>query len=419
MSRTTEDIRRLRTLAAKTAQIAALPVHQQNIARWKAHNSLQSTDPMLLVYPEGSWTELVPPDTLVCENPVYRNLENELLQRKYYHEHLQDDHPITAPVIIEKQIKPFDWGLREHRIHTDSERGSYEVIQVLKEPSDADALIIPEVIYDQEATEAAYALVQEAIGDLLPVHIRGVQSLSFHFSAQYIAWRGLQTMLMDLYLEPELVHRVMQFLTDAYGHILDELVRQELIDHNCDGSYQSSGGNGYIDGIDDPESAPALSRMWGSAESQELASVSPEQHRDFLMVYEAQILKRFALTGYGCCDDLTDKLDDLFSLVPNLRRVSVSPWADVSRCARSIGDRAIFSWKPQPADLVGVFDEERIRGYLRNTLQIAQQQGTILEIILKDTHTVEGQPQRFPRWIQIAREEIQRTYGRPAPIRTG
>jgi len=67
-------------------------------------------------------------------------------------------------------------------------------------------------------------------------------------------------------------------------------------------------------------------------------------------------------------------------------------------------DSYIFSWKPQPAHLVGNFDENLIRNYLRNTVDVAHQNNCVLEMILKDTHTCEHHPECFDRWMQIARE---------------
>ena len=71
--------------------------------------------------------------------------------------------------------------------------------------------------------------------------------------------------------------------------------------------------------------------------------------------------------------------------------------------------RAIFSWKPQPAHLVGDFDAEAVRGYIRHTLEVCAEHGCVLEMILKDTHTCENHPERFDQWTQIAREEIGRS----------
>ena len=124
--------------------------------------------------------------------------------------------------------------------------------------------------------------------------------------------------------------------------------------------------------------------------------------------YERRLLEPFGLNGYGCCEDLTDKLD-LVLAIPNIRRISISPWADVARCAEKIGGDYVFSWKPNPAHLVGAFDEDRIRAYIGKTLDAAR--GSALELVLKDTHTCEHKPERFTRWTQIAREEIAKRYG--------
>jgi hypothetical protein len=129
-------------------------------------------------------------------------------------------------------------------------------------------------------------------------------------------------------------------------------------------------------------------------------------HRDFAMRYERELLEPFGLTGYGCCEDLSRKLADVLAL-PHMRRISISPFADVDVSAERLGGRAIFSWKPQPAHLAGLFDEALIRAYIRHTLDVCQEHGCALEIILKDTHTCEHHPDRFDAWTRIAREEIE------------
>ena len=79
-----------------------------------------------------------------------------------------------------------------------------------------------------------------------------------------------------------------------------------------------------------------LADMWGSAEAQELAQVSPDMHEEFSLRYERPLLASFGLTGYGCCEDLTRKLG-LAKTIGNLRRVSISPFADVDACAERLG----------------------------------------------------------------------------------
>ena len=100
---------------------------------------------------------------------------------------------------------------------------------------------------------------------------------------------------------------------------------------NNDSTYHNSGGNGYTDALPAPGFDPLRVRpkdMWASAEAQELAGVSPKMHVEFSMQYEKQLLAPFGLTGYGCCEDLSHKLDDVLT-IPHIRRISISPFADV------------------------------------------------------------------------------------------
>ena len=91
--------------------------------------------------------------------------------------------------------------------------------------------------------------------------------------------------------------------------------------------------------------------------------------------------------------------------IPNLARVSVSPWADQEFLAEAFGREYVFSRKPNPTLIsTQVFDESLIRADIRRTLDIAG--GTRLEIIMKDVHTLNNEPERLARWVQIAREEI-------------
>jgi hypothetical protein len=143
--------------------------------------------------------------------------------------------------------------------------------------------------------------------------------------------------------------------------------------------------------------------MWASAETQEFDEVSPRMHREFALQYERRLLEPFGLNGYGCCDDLTSKMEDVLS-IPRMRRVSIAPFANVERAARALGNRAIFSWKPDPTYLTSDIDQERLRAYLRHTLDVTQ--GCTVEMILKDTHTCGGRPERFDQWTQAARAVV-------------
>jgi hypothetical protein len=299
--------------------------------------------------------------------------------------------------------------LREQWIQSPDARGARHFDPVIKDPSDLAKLRFPEIAYDETATLNAFGEMQALFGDILDVTLKGIQHISYHLMSQYTALRGLEEVMMDMYAEPQMLHDAMAFLEEGHRRILKQYVDQNLLSFNNDNTYHSSGGNGYTDELPQPDADPRQPRpqdLWASAEAQEMAQVSPEHHAEFILPYEKRLLQPFGLTGYGCCEDLTRKLDDVLT-IPHIRRISISPWADVAQCAEKLKGNTIFSWKPNPAHLVGRFNEEAVRDYVRHTVSVAKRQGCVLEVILKDTHTCEHHPERFDRWTQIAREVIE------------
>jgi len=164
---------------------------------------------------------------------------------------------------------------------------------------------------------------------------------------------------------------------------------------------------GYTDELPKPGYDPERVRpcdMWVSAESQELAQVSPAMHAEFALAYERPLLEPFGLAGYGCCEDLTLKLPDVMA-IPNMRRISIAPFADVGKCAEQMGNGFIFSWKAHPAHLAAEFHPDQIRAYIQHTLDVTR--GCVLEMILKDTHTCNHHPERFTEWTRLARGLVE------------
>ncbi len=136
--------------------------------------------------------------------------------------------------------------------------------------------------------------------------------------------------------------------------------------------------------------------------AQEFTAVSPAMHEEFLLQYQLPIMEKFGLTAYGCCEDLTNKID-ILRQIPNLRRIAVSPFADAPRCAEQIGTDYVISYRPSPADMVSYgWDTDRIRRILTRDLTACK--GTHIDITLKDVETVESDPNRVRNWVQLTRE---------------
>lgn len=401
-----------RRLVARRAEIAALPAMRERVRLWKRHNALAPERPLILLFPEGGWGEIAAayPEELRCQfdDPVLRGLEWTVRSELFAFDHFRSDNVVTAGLAVPQQVANTGWGTPAHWVYADTPGGAKKFDPVIHTPADLAKLRFPEVTHDEEASRAYLALVEELAGDLVPVRSCGVAHLSFHLMNQWTAWHGLEETMMDMAAEPEFVHEAMRFLAEGNRRLVAQYERLGLLALNSDNTYHSSGGNGWTDELPAAGFDPAHVRprdLWASAEAQELTLVSPEMHWEFSMRYEAELLAPFGLTGYACCDDLTLKLDYVKRL-PHLRRISIAPAADVDRCAPPLGPDYIFSWKPRPTDLVGNFNPDRIRSYIRHTLAVARQHGCVLEMILKDTHTCENHPERFIEWARIAREEV-------------
>lgn len=404
-----KEIDQLRGLAGRVAQAAELPVMAERRRLWFKHNELHGERPMVLVYPEGAWRELLPESTLLCQDPLARRIERDLAMVLYQHEHINDDSVVEPCYTLHKcingsssQFLRLDWGLQAQRRQSGEANGAWGFIPVLKQQSDVDLIRMPEVCYDEEQTHKELDFASRALGNVLPVRLKGVAHFSFNMMQVFTGLRGLEQTYWDMSDQPEIVHAAMRRILEGYRNVITQCMEKRLFSLNNDDAYQGSGGNGYTSDLPSPGFDGGLVRpadMWASAESQEFAGVSPAMHEEFAMQYERDALQGFGLTSYGCCEDLTAKLPHVLRM-PNLRRISVSPWADVAGCAEQISNRYLFSWKPQPAHLVGGFNEDFLRGYIQHTVDTADRK--VLEIILKDTHTCENKPERFTQWTRIA-----------------
>jgi len=167
-----------------------------------------------------------------------------------------------------------------------------------------------------------------------------------------------------------------------------------------DGNYRvGSGGLGYTNELPQPEFNPRQVRtgdQWGCGTAQIFTGVSPKMHAEFALQYEKRWMENFGLNYYGCCDVLHDKID-ILKTIPNLRKVSMSHWADVEKMVENSNGKYVLSFKPNPAIFAGDhWDPIEPRKYLLEMLEKAK--GCVVEVIMKDISTLRYQPQRLWEW---------------------
>ena len=121
--------------------------------------------------------------------------------------------------------------------------------------------------------------------------------------------------------------------------------------------------------------------------AQIFACVSPEMHDEFDLQYTQKMFDLCGLSYYGCCEPLHTKIEKLRRF-KNLRRISITAWADVDSAAEQIGKDFVLSYKPNPAFVASpTFDPEPVKAEIKKVMEACKRNGTPCEFILKDIST--------------------------------
>jgi len=403
-----EDRDILRELAERFARLAVRPEEAEKRELWFAHNDLRSRRPLVLVDPENGWNELVTPESIRCAGELARRWEMVLRKELFWGEQIKDDKPLEALFEVGYTYTDSEWGVPED-YHGGNAGQSYTWEGKIHGPEDVAKISTPVIEIDSETTQETLALAGELFGGILTVGQRGIWWWSLGMTWDLARLVGLEKMLYLMYDNPSMLHEIMGRLRDGYMAKLDFLQQHRLLYLNNHHAYVGSGGIGYtrelprhaIDGT-----GVQTSDMWCLTESQETVGVSPEQFEEFVFRYQYPIQERFGLNCYGCCEPLQSRWH-VVKRIPRLRRVSVSPWADQRKMAEMLQDDYVYSRKPAPSFLaVPHIDEDVVRADIRETLEITK--GCVVELIMKDNHTLGHNPDNIVRWVRIAREEIDK-----------
>jgi len=404
---TRQDRAVLRDLAHRIADAASLLEQAEKVRLWTACNDLQPERAMVLANPQGGWAD-IDEAWLRCEcDPSLHWIEETLRRRLIQHEHIPDDQPIFATFNVPLQVTGAgyeDYGLALRTTRTDVPQGAYHIDPVITSEQDLERLHFRPLFIDFEATDRAVAFAEDLIGDILAVRRVGRMGWRYGLTRVLIHMRGLEQMMLDMYEQPALLHRLMGFLRDDYLRELDLFEREHAMElNNVPDHITGSGGLSPTQALPAPDYAGVVRPIdcicW--AESQETVGVGPAQFDEFVLQYQLPLMRRFGLVDYGCCEQLDHKLDLLIAHIPNLRWLAVSSWSNRSLAAEKIGKRFVYVYKPWPTHVSApspAWDEAERD--IRETLRIAR--GCAVHIVMKDTQTFHHDPERITRWATMA-----------------
>ncbi|MGI6175705.1 MAG: hypothetical protein ACOYJC_06025 [Christensenellales bacterium] len=405
VSYTKEDVRIIRKLAAELMEYTALPIQKETARLWEKLNDLEMTRPMVW-HNELPWHELNVNDelTLRTSTSFAQRMEEELRRRLYLWRHMPGDmvlEPVFySPMIIENSGMGLE--IAEETISLDTKNNivGHKFLPQIITQDDLERIVPPVITLDQEKTKETYEAYQDILDRVMPVEIRGVQGFWFAPIDDVVQLMGPEEMLVNLAVEPQLVHAAMRKITEAYMKALDQYEALGCLGTNCLNYRVGSGAYGYSGKLPRGKgSGMQCDEIWGACASQFFTAVSPKMQDEFSIYYEKPWLERFALSYYGCCERLDNKIDVLRK-IRNLRKISVSFWSDTANTAEVVGRDYVVSLKPSPAVFAfETFEEEAVRREIGDKLKLLKDCN--VEIIIKDISTVRYDPKRLWKWVEI------------------
>jgi hypothetical protein len=410
-----EEVDVLRMLAEEWAGIADLPLHKENARLWQRLNDLESERPMVWIN-EIPWHEMSFNGelSLYCNDPWARSQEDLMRKTIYQWKHMPGDMILNPWLECPLSIHSSDFGIIEDvdLAITDPENdivSRHFNIQI-KDMEDLEKIKMPIISHNKEATEIRYQLMNDIFSDILPVKKQGQTHIWFTPWDFLIRWWGIQEAMMDLIIRPDMVHAFYERMVEAWMVELDQFEEMNLLSLDCNNTRIGSGGYGYtgeLPGMPYDTEWVRPHNMWGCSNAQIFSDVSPEMHWEFAIEHDLKWLERWQLTYYGCCEPLAGK-GHLLKKIPNLRKVSCSPWNDTRKAIEELGKDYVISRKPSPAIFATEkFDPAQARREIRDFLTQTEKKCHV-EFIMKDISTVKYEPERLWEWEKICMEEVTR-----------
>ena len=402
-----KDRETLRTLAARYMTYALSDKNNEKRELWRALNNGKMQKPMITI-DQMPWHELDVDGSLVCtvENPYFRGVEWNLRTEIYKWEHLPADMVLNPYIILSRPFSNTGFGLSTRRLAHDSTGNiqSHLFEDQLEEMEDVEKIKTPVIGIDREAEAEIVATAKDIFDGIAPVKLGGIMLHSGIWDS-ITFWKGVESCYIDLLDRPELIHAIMDRFTNAFIAQIEQINEMGLYDITSNICHCSHTFSDRLPSADCNPDHPTTYDGWTFTMAQLFTSVSPAINEEFEVPYISKILSHFGSVYYGCCERLDDRID-IIDRMPNIRKISCSPWSDREHFASVLPKKYIMSNKPNPSYLAeSTFDEEVVRADFRRTIAAAKANGLGLELLLKDISTVKNDPQRLWRWSEIALEE--------------
>ncbi len=410
-----QDIKIIRGLARQYAEIASDERNKDTIELHKAVSDLHPIRPTVLI-DEVPWHEMNFDDrlTLRCQDPYLRMIEDGLRKTIYQWENFPADMAVLPYLGVRKVVQSEGIGVevKEETQVTDNRNHivSHRYENQFNTPEDLNKLHFDKISYNEVKTKQQLELLSNAVGDIIPVKIIGVDT---GYMLGCITWdiiatfMGVSDLLYNLMDEPEFMHSMVARFTDIFLDQIHQYEKLNLFNAEAATVHCSAAWSDDLKNIPcDPNNVTAKN-MWGRGLAQILQSVSPEMHDEFDIKYMCRAMEPFGLVYYGCCEAL-DKKIDILKQIKNLRKISISPWSDVEIAAEAIEKSYVMSAKPNPSAVAtNSLDVNATTAELKRIIDAATKNDCPTELLLKDISTVGFNPKNLFEWEKLAMSMVR------------
>lgn len=403
MTLTIRDREILRDLARQIADLAHLPIQDHRRKLWIAHNGLKPVRPMVVI-DQIPWSEMDVDGSLRTRvtHGFWEYIEAVMRMTIYQFKYMPGDMVIENRICIPKAIRNTGIGMRakEDIAVTDPNCGvvGHAYHRQIDTFEDIEKLQMPVVSLDVEETRRREEQAHELFDGILPVWMSG-QQLMFAMWDRLIELMGVEQTMVDLYDRPDFIHAVCERYTQTMLCMLDQYEQQGLLDNTINTCHCSYTYNDILPTPGQSASPVKADECWSCGMAQIFVNVGPAMHDEFHLQYAKRFFSRFGFLNYGCCEPLDRKIELIRRVLPNVRKISTSPWADPMRTAEKLGSEVIMARKPNPSFVSGPsFDWDGAKAEIQRTLDACRTHQTPVEFILKDISTLHYRPQRLWDW---------------------
>ena len=387
----------IKRLAEKTAAIAQGEKNRLVKKRWRDTNALRKADRApVWCLPDGNdaWYELLPQESLECTHPYLRDME-EYFRRLLIKDEIGDDTPFLSyyPVRMSLKAQPENhFGVDLAHTEPEQKGGSWKYDPPIKTPDDFDKLVMPQYSVCPEDYEEELDKASEVLKGIMPVRRVLWGPFGKKITTASADLYGLEEMMVDMMLQPELMHRLMAYLRDVRLSAIDAAESSGLLTPNTQAPMTCS------DYVGDETDEMSCLNMWELFDSQEFDQVSPSMWEEFLLEYQRPIMARFGLIAYGCCEDLTHKIKGVMS-IPNLRVFNSSAWTNLDMVIEAVGSGKVLMWRQKASDVVFAEKAEDLRAHLHEGLR--KLEGLHNTVVLRELQTLNGNLDRLQNYISL------------------